>query len=124
MSNNCDNMLKQMNKPLAEPDPNKFLQTDDWKRTERFSWDFSNECLDKLHDAQCAGRGYFLEASSYDLENKLQQAFYEKDFVSVANYAMMLHTQNKIQEERDKWHEFHQEKLNIQPPAPSEDDPF
>ena len=110
--------------PVDDSDPNKFLQTDDWKRTERFLWEFSNDCLDKLRDAQCAGRGYFIEAPNWQLKDRLQEAIYKEDFVSVANYAMMLHTQNKIQEERDKWHEFHQAKLNIQPPAPNEDDPF
>lgn len=64
---------------------------------------FSSKCSAKLAKAAIAGRGYFMEAAEEYLRTLMDQAADDEDWVSVANYAMMLDTRRQYTKEREEW---------------------
>ena len=81
----------------------KFLATYDWRFTQMAHGRFQDKCYEALTHAQVNGKGYFMEAETYKLEKAMLDGVHEADYVKVANYAMMLHTLQQVDKEKEAW---------------------
>lgn len=79
------------------------FKTLDWRFTAQAHYDFKEVCHAKLQEAQEKGKGYFLEANAGALQAAMERAMVRKDYASVANYAMMLATKERVDKEREDW---------------------
>lgn len=81
---------------------------------------FSSKCSAKLAKHAIKGRGYFIEADEEYLRTLMDNATEDEDWVSVANYAMMLEAKRQYTTEREAW-----AKANELKCAPfNDDEPF
>lgn len=95
-----------------------FLATYDWRFTQEANRTFQDKCYQALADAQVKGRGHFLTAEPHKLEKAMIDGIHEADYIKVANYAMMLHTQQQVEKEKEVW-----ETQNYKTePSPEDDD--
>jgi len=79
------------------------LSTMDYRFTQNSHHAFSQKCSQKLAQHAIKGRGYFIEADEEHLRTLMDRAADDEDWVSVANYAMMLDTKRQYNKEREAW---------------------
>lgn len=89
------------------PEDNPFVIKDcfrtlDWRFTDQAHYDFKEVCHAKLREAQEKGKGYFIEAGEYYLHQRLLSSLQDEDYVSVANYAMMMYTKKRVNKEKEE----------------------
>ena len=92
-------VLDQMDFDYTHP----AFNTMDHKFTMNCHHTFSSKCSAKLAEHAIKGRGYFIEADEDELLNLMSIAVEDEDWVSVANYAMMLDTKRQYNKEREEW---------------------
>lgn len=92
------------------------LSTMDYRFTQNSHHRFTQKCNEKLAQHAIKGRGYFIEADEEYLRDLMDHAIDDEDWVSVANYAMMLDTKRQYNKEREAW-----ERLNEIKPLESDE---
>lgn len=100
--------LNKYEKPWHSSE-NPRMHCRDWHNTRTLHHEFQEAMLDRLAEAQQKGKGYFLEEDRWTLEHAMHKALGEQDYVSVANYAMMLHSIDKLALEKEEWENYEPE---------------